>query len=266
MPIIDGYDDVIFGINFFELFTTVGLIAIIFAVKLVRDILREVTHKHFSDARVKKIGLVIDLIVPAVCYALVGETLAGLVFVILLAIAVFVTEMLSKRIVAKQAKIQQAENELTPKLANSSCLKSVLNAIMTDEDEWIRKEQGSSDSCRRRIEVFSGGVIIKWSEDQYEKGEKITKNKIARFIFHDNGYSDLSPYVYGAGKKECLSISNVCFVFARLISEHMSKQIPGIKFNTASISFSPEYPSAPHIDNYAYIYYTLPKRKLESII
>jgi len=178
-----------------------------------------------------------------------------------------VTEIIHKRLVAKQEKLQRIENELAQKFENSLCLKAVFNAIMTDnENEWIRKEQGSSDSYIRCLKVFCGGVIIKWSEDQYEKGEKITKNKIARFIFHDNGYSDLSPYVYGAGKKECLSIGNVCFVFARLISEHMSKQIPGIKFDTASISFSPEYPSAPHIDNYAYIYYTLPKRKLESII
>lgn len=263
MPIIDLYDEFILGLGFLDLFVVVGLISIILAivlvVKFIQDISWRISQKRSFDVKTKRIALIIDLLIPAICFALGGEILAVLVFVILLALALSVTEMILKRLVAKQKRIQQIENELAQKFENSSCLKSVLNAIITSkESEWIRKEQESSDSCRRCLEVFCGGVVIKWSGSE--------KIKITKYIFNENGYSDLVPYAYGSGKKECLSISNVCSVFARLISEHMTEQIPGIKFDTVSISFSSEYPRAPHFDNYAYIYYSLPKRKLENIL
>ena len=75
---------------------------------------------------------------------------------------------------AEQAKRQQAEDELTLKLENSSCLKGVLSAIMTNEEhEWLRKEQGSSDNRVRYIEVRPDCVIFEWADyPKYQRTKK----------------------------------------------------------------------------------------------
>ena len=167
---------------------------------------------------------------------------------------------------AEEEKKLQAENELTQKLANSSCLKGVLSAIMTNEEhEWLRKVQESSDNGTRYIEVRPDCIIFEWADYPRHATSKELHQSV-QYSFHDNGFSPLKEVRYGSGKNEIIPEHRVCYLFADLIGKNIPELIPGSTYTNSSDDLGAvwmyEFDTGK---NLLRTRYTLPKKKLESI-
>lgn len=163
---------------------------------------------------------------------------------------------------AGKEKRLAAENELKQKIAQAAVLDGLISAVMTDEkNEWIRKEQGSSDNRRRAVKVTTEGVEFKWStwervrdqSGEYKSVENIIEEAV--YNFHDNGFAPLGPYRYDTGKNDVLITGVVCRLFAELVKERLAAKIPKGKFD--------EKVNEYHF--FATFYYTLPDRELKSM-
>ena len=172
---------------------------------------------------------------------------------------------------AEQAKRQQAENELTQKLANSSCLKGVLDAFMTNEEhEWLRQEQGSTDNLTRYIEVRPDCIIFEWAD--YPKYQRTKKSyQKVEYDFHNNGFAPLEEVKYGSHKTERIELHVVCRLLLDLIGKNIAELIPGVIYTnnpnelTDVLMTEIELAINSGYKSYSRVQYTLPKKKLESI-
>ena len=149
---------------------------------------------------------------------------------------------------AEEEKKLQAENELTQKLANSSCLKGVLSAIMTNEEhEWLRKVQESSDNGTRYIEVRPDCIIFEWADYSKHATSKELHQSV-QYSFHENGFSPLKEIRYGSGKNITELIPEATYTNDKTVLGSIWMH----DFDSGNEHFKYQY--------------TLPKKKLESIL
>lgn len=167
---------------------------------------------------------------------------------------------------AEEEKKLQAENELTQKLENSSCLKGVLSAIMTNEEhEWLRKVQGSSDNGTRYIEVRPDCIIFEWADYSKSATSKELHQSV-QYSFHENGFSPLKEIRYGSGKKDTIHIYTVCRLFADIIGKNITELIPKATYTNDKTVLGAIWMHDFDSGNEHFKYqYTLPKKELESI-